>query len=113
MAKNESKILIFGGTGYIGRYMVMASLKLGHPTYVFSRPYSNKTELLAKFQSMGAIIVKVGKLNIYTLLVVLSTVVFLKNYYKKLWMCSVFCCFCRRNFKNTRSLFRCLEKLMW
>ncbi|PIN09301.1 Eugenol synthase [Handroanthus impetiginosus] len=58
MEKNESKILIFGGTGYVGSYMVKASLKLGHPTYVFSRPNSNKIEVLNEFQSMGAIIVK-------------------------------------------------------
>ncbi|KAL1533810.1 Eugenol synthase 1 [Salvia divinorum] len=60
MEKNESKnkILIVGGSGYIGSYMVKASLKLGHPTYVFSRPTSSKTNLLNHFQSLGAIIVK-------------------------------------------------------
>ncbi|KAI3459566.1 hypothetical protein Pfo_016229 [Paulownia fortunei] len=62
MEKNESKILIFGGTGYIGSYIVKASIKLGHPTYVFSRPNSNKTEMLNELQSMGAIIVK-GRLD--------------------------------------------------
>ncbi|XP_020547789.1 eugenol synthase 1-like [Sesamum indicum] len=51
--KNESKILVFGGTGYIGNYIVKASIKLGHPTYVFSRPNSNKTEMLNQLQSMG------------------------------------------------------------
>ncbi|KAL2231880.1 UNVERIFIED_CONTAM: Eugenol synthase 1 [Sesamum indicum] len=56
--KEESKILVFGGTGYIGSYMVKASIKLGHPTYVFSRPNSNKTEMLNQLQSMGAIVVK-------------------------------------------------------
>ncbi|KAL0360082.1 UNVERIFIED_CONTAM: Eugenol synthase 1 [Sesamum radiatum] len=55
--KNKSKILVFGGTGYIGSYMVKASIKLGHPTYVFSRPNSHKTEMLNQLQSMGAIIV--------------------------------------------------------
>ncbi|KAG8378427.1 hypothetical protein BUALT_Bualt08G0136200 [Buddleja alternifolia] len=58
MEKNESKILIFGGTGYIGSHMVKASIKLGHPTYVFTRPLSDKTALLNDFESMGAIIVK-------------------------------------------------------
>ncbi|XP_057793593.1 eugenol synthase 1-like [Salvia miltiorrhiza] len=58
MKQNESRILIFGGTGYIGSYMVKASIKLGHPTYVFTRPDSNKTDILTEFQSMGAIIVK-------------------------------------------------------
>lgn len=60
MARNENKILIMGGTGYIGSYMVKASIKLGHPTYVYSRPNSSKTELLNEFESMGAVIVKVG-----------------------------------------------------
>ncbi|CAK9149871.1 unnamed protein product [Ilex paraguariensis] len=46
MAREESKILIFGGTGYIGSYMVKASIKLGHPTYVYSRPNSTKIDLL-------------------------------------------------------------------
>ncbi|KAL8485949.1 hypothetical protein ACS0TY_028020 [Phlomoides rotata] len=62
MEKNGSKILIFGGTGYIGSYIVKASIKLGHPTYVFARPDSNKFGILDEFQSMGAIIVK-GRLD--------------------------------------------------
>ncbi|KAK6129636.1 hypothetical protein DH2020_036623 [Rehmannia glutinosa] len=60
--ESKSKILIFGGTGYIGSYMVKASIKLGHPTYVFSRPNSNKIEIINELQSMGAIIVK-GKID--------------------------------------------------
>ncbi|KAI4384141.1 hypothetical protein MLD38_009905 [Melastoma candidum] len=35
-----SRILIFGGTGYIGKYLVEASLSTGHPTYVYARPWS-------------------------------------------------------------------------
>ena len=53
MAGNDSKILIFGGTGYIGSYLVKASIKLAHPTYVYSRPNSTKTEVLNEFQSLG------------------------------------------------------------
>jgi N-acetyl-gamma-glutamylphosphate reductase len=30
-----SKILIFGGTGYTGKFMVKASVLLGHKTYVY------------------------------------------------------------------------------
>lgn len=59
MKQNESKILIFGGTGYIGSHMVKASIKLGNPTYVFTRPDSGKKDLIKEFQSMGAIIIKV------------------------------------------------------
>eukprot|EP00261_Vitis_vinifera_P033329 XP_019074572.1 PREDICTED: eugenol synthase 1 isoform X1 [Vitis vinifera] len=62
-----SSILIFGGTGYIGRCMVKASVKMGHPTYVYSRPttpqtHSSKIELLKEFQSMGVDIVQ-GELD--------------------------------------------------
>ncbi|KAK2972585.1 hypothetical protein RJ640_020138 [Escallonia rubra] len=55
-----SKVLIFGGTGYIGKHMVKASVKLGHPTYVYSRPNSAKTDLLEEFQSLGVTIVRGG-----------------------------------------------------
>nr|AYU75192.2 isoflavone reductase [Bulbophyllum morphologorum] len=40
MASEESKILIIGGTGYIGKHVVAASAKLGHPTFVLVRPSS-------------------------------------------------------------------------
>ncbi|KAL3641448.1 Eugenol synthase 1 [Castilleja foliolosa] len=56
--RDKSKILIFGGTGYIGSYIAKASIKLGHPTYVFSRPHSNKTQIINEFQLLGAFIVK-------------------------------------------------------
>ena len=39
----KSKILIFGGTGYIGKFMVKASIFLGHPTYVDARPITPQT----------------------------------------------------------------------
>nr|QRW27925.1 eugenol synthase 5 [Ocimum basilicum] len=57
-----SKILIFGGTGYLGKHLVRASIKLGHPTYVYSRPDSNKTDILDEFRSMGVTIIK-GMIN--------------------------------------------------
>ncbi|XP_058088377.1 isoeugenol synthase 1-like isoform X1 [Magnolia sinica] len=51
----QSKILIIGATGYIGKYMLKASLSMGHPTYVYSRPTSDpsKLELLQELESMG------------------------------------------------------------
>ncbi|KAJ0024108.1 hypothetical protein Pint_07285 [Pistacia integerrima] len=62
-----NKILIFGGTGYIGKYMVKASVSLGHKTYVYARPISEKTslsklQLQKEFQSLGVIIVQ-GELD--------------------------------------------------
>jgi len=32
-----SKILLIGGTGYIGKFMVEASAKAGHPTFLLIR----------------------------------------------------------------------------
>nr|CAH1428875.1 unnamed protein product [Lactuca virosa] len=52
-----SKILIIGGTGYIGRYLVEASLKEGHPTFILTRPSATndeeKTNCLKDFKSRG------------------------------------------------------------
>ena len=33
----KSKILIIGGTGYIGKYIVEESAKVGHPTFALVR----------------------------------------------------------------------------
>ncbi|KAE8694418.1 Isoeugenol synthase 1 [Hibiscus syriacus] len=56
----KSKIMIFGGSGYLGQYMVKASVSLGHPTFVYTRPpnssSSSKSLLLKEFQSMGVTI---------------------------------------------------------
>ncbi|KAE8655715.1 Isoeugenol synthase 1 [Hibiscus syriacus] len=53
-----SKILIFGGSGYLGKYMVKASVSLGHPTFVYTRsdPPTSKSLLLKEFESMGVTI---------------------------------------------------------
>ncbi|KAK1371348.1 Isoeugenol synthase 1 [Heracleum sosnowskyi] len=58
---SKSKILIFGGTGYLGTYMVKASVSDGHPTSVYGRPMksqqdSAKLDLLEEFRSMGVTI---------------------------------------------------------
>ncbi|XP_039039412.1 isoeugenol synthase 1-like isoform X2 [Hibiscus syriacus] len=55
----KSKIMIFGGSGYLGKYMVKASVSLGHPTFVYTRPLNSSTSkslLLKEFQSMGVTI---------------------------------------------------------
>ncbi|XP_048331232.2 eugenol synthase 1 isoform X3 [Ziziphus jujuba] len=61
-SEGKCKILIFGGSGYLGKYMVKASIFLGHPTYVYSRPPTAKTspskiDLLHEFQAMGVSII--------------------------------------------------------
>lgn len=54
-----NRILIVGGTGYIGKYMAKASVSLGYPTYVLVRPAtvaapnSFKAKLLQEFKDIG------------------------------------------------------------
>ncbi|MED6181184.1 Eugenol synthase 1 [Stylosanthes scabra] len=53
----KSKVLVVGGTGYIGKFIVNASLKAGHPTFVLVRESSishpHKSNLIQSFKSSG------------------------------------------------------------
>ncbi|KAJ4981163.1 hypothetical protein NE237_032000 [Protea cynaroides] len=53
----KSKILIIGGTGYIGKFIVEASFKSGHPTFVLVRQSTAsdlaKAKLLESFKNSG------------------------------------------------------------
>ncbi|CAH2080554.1 unnamed protein product [Thlaspi arvense] len=80
--EEKSKIMIIGATGYLGNYMVRASLSMGHPTFAYVRPLppppspppppppppsshsshalpnsNNKLLLLQEFRSMGVTII--------------------------------------------------------
>ncbi|XVE93278.1 hypothetical protein REPUB_Repub01dG0177000 [Reevesia pubescens] len=73
MGSEKSKILIFGATGYLGNYMVKASVSMGHFTYAYTRPLkpnedSSKLELLKEFESMGVCIIQ-GELDDHEMLV--------------------------------------------
>ncbi|XP_068314233.1 phenylcoumaran benzylic ether reductase Betv6-like [Pyrus communis] len=56
MAK-KSKVLIIGGTGYIGKFIVQASAKAGHPTFALIRETTGndpgKANLIEKFKNLG------------------------------------------------------------
>lgn len=56
-----AKILIIGGTGYIGKSIVKASAKSGHPTFALVREATasdpTKAELLEGFKSSGVTLV--------------------------------------------------------
>ncbi|KQJ91703.1 isoflavone reductase homolog [Brachypodium distachyon] len=58
----KSKVLIVGGTGYIGRRIVKASLAQGHPTYVLMRPdiglAVDKIQMILSFKAAGARVVE-------------------------------------------------------
>lgn len=53
----KSKILIIGGTGYIGKFVVEASAKSGHPTFLLVRESTqsdtSKSSLLESFKKSG------------------------------------------------------------
>ncbi|KAK4751724.1 hypothetical protein SAY87_020522 [Trapa incisa] len=57
----KSKILIVGGTGYIGKFVVEASAKSGHPTFALVRESTlsdpAKWKIIEGFKSLGVIIV--------------------------------------------------------
>ncbi|KAK6940500.1 NmrA-like domain [Dillenia turbinata] len=58
MAGEATRILIIGGTGYIGSYFVRASILLGYPTYIYSRHITantnpTKIHMLKEFESIG------------------------------------------------------------
>ncbi|KAH9725161.1 Phenylcoumaran benzylic ether reductase 1 [Citrus sinensis] len=63
----KPKILIFGGTGYLGKYMVKASVSSGHNTFVYARPVTensrpSKLEIHKEFQGIGVTIIE-GELD--------------------------------------------------
>ncbi|KAF5190448.1 Isoflavone reductase-like protein, partial [Thalictrum thalictroides] len=57
----KSKILFIGGTGYIGKFIVEASLKAGHPTFLLVRESSVsdpvKGKVIGDFKNSGATLV--------------------------------------------------------
>ncbi|KAJ6426895.1 hypothetical protein OIU84_022479 [Salix udensis] len=62
----KSKVLITGGTGYLGKRLVKASLGQGHETYVLYRPEIGvdieKVQMLLSFKKQGAHLVQ-GSFN--------------------------------------------------
>uniref|UniRef100_A0A803PKC9 (+)-lariciresinol reductase n=1 Tax=Cannabis sativa TaxID=3483 RepID=A0A803PKC9_CANSA len=57
----KSKVLIVGGTGYLGKRLVKASLEEGHETNVVHRPEANvdieRVQMLLSFKEKGAMLV--------------------------------------------------------
>ncbi|BAU00056.1 hypothetical protein LR48_Vigan06g047300 [Vigna angularis] len=54
----KSKILVLGGTGYLGKFIVKASTEAGHPTFVLVRENTvsnpEKSKLIETFKTSGA-----------------------------------------------------------
>ncbi|KAL8264552.1 hypothetical protein R6Q59_022682 [Mikania micrantha] len=57
----KSKILIIGGTGYIGKFIVEASAKAGHPTFVLVRESTlsdpSKSSVIDSFKNSGVTLI--------------------------------------------------------
>ncbi|KAI3762827.1 hypothetical protein L1987_53269 [Smallanthus sonchifolius] len=68
MAAEKSKILVIGGTGYIGKFVVEASVKAGHPTFALVRESTgdlNDQESLVKaIKRVDVVISPVGNMQI-------------------------------------------------
>ncbi|XP_027361677.1 bifunctional pinoresinol-lariciresinol reductase 2-like [Abrus precatorius] len=62
----KSRVLIIGGSGYLGKRLVKASLSEGHETYILHRPEMGveieKVQLLLSFKEQGAKLVS-GSFN--------------------------------------------------
>ncbi|KAL3697294.1 hypothetical protein R1sor_011370 [Riccia sorocarpa] len=62
MVDTKAKVLIIGATGFLGTYMVKASIKLGHPTFILVRSltYSDpaKAQLLKSFRDSGVTVLE-------------------------------------------------------
>ncbi|KAF5477870.1 hypothetical protein F2P56_004479 [Juglans regia] len=62
MATKSTKVLVVGGTGYLGRRIVTASLAHGYNTFVLQRPElgldADKVQLLLSFKKQGAVLVE-------------------------------------------------------
>ncbi|KAL0017148.1 hypothetical protein SO802_004217 [Lithocarpus litseifolius] len=61
MAPHKSKVLIIGGTGYIGKFIVEASAKAGHPTFALVRESTVsdpvKGKIVENFKNLGVTLV--------------------------------------------------------
>ncbi|KAJ0964424.1 hypothetical protein J5N97_029546 [Dioscorea zingiberensis] len=62
MDEKSSRVLVVGGTGYLGKRLVKASLANGHPTFVLHRPEVgvdiDKIQMLLSFKEQGAKLVQ-------------------------------------------------------
>ena len=68
---HKSKVLIIGGTGYIGKFIVEASAKSGHPTFALVRESTVsdpvKGKIVENFKNLGVTLLHVRILNFLSL----------------------------------------------
>ncbi|CAA7395499.1 unnamed protein product [Spirodela intermedia] len=59
----KSRVLVVGGTGYLGRRIVKASLAAGHPTFVLHRPEIGIDVEKASFSDHGSLVAAVRQVD--------------------------------------------------
>ncbi|CAA7395500.1 unnamed protein product [Spirodela intermedia] len=59
----KSRVLVVGGTGYLGRRIVNASLAAGHPTFVLHRPEIGMDVEKASFSDHGSLVAVVRQVD--------------------------------------------------
>ncbi|GAB4846638.1 hypothetical protein Ancab_025644 [Ancistrocladus abbreviatus] len=61
----KSRILIIGGSGYIGKYIAEASAKAGHPTFALLREATisnpSKSSLIQSFRNHGVLMIQANE----------------------------------------------------
>ncbi|KAI5402450.1 hypothetical protein KIW84_050172 [Lathyrus oleraceus] len=67
---NLSKILLIGGTGYIGKFIAEASVKAGHPAFVLTRESTltnpAKSSIINKFKDLSVnLVILRTKMDLY------------------------------------------------
>lgn len=64
----KSKILIIGGTGYIGKFVIQASVNAGHPTFALVRESTVadpvKGKLIQDFKNSGVTLIYVCPISL-------------------------------------------------
>uniref|UniRef100_A0A803NN41 NmrA-like domain-containing protein n=1 Tax=Cannabis sativa TaxID=3483 RepID=A0A803NN41_CANSA len=63
MGEEKSKVLIIGGTGYIGKFVVEASAKAGHPTFALGDLYEHES-LVKAIKQVDVVISTVGHMQV-------------------------------------------------
>lgn len=91
MADQKSRILIIGGSGYLGKYIVGASAKAGHPTFALVRESTLsdpvKGKLIENFNNLGVTLLHVHTLILFTLSLIASVYICVR-WALYVWLCS-------------------------
>ena len=94
MAAEKSKVLIIGGTGYIGKFVVEASVKAGHPTFALVRQSTVsdpvKGKLVEHFKTLGVTLLIVRHLPPHDLNFISHFYIKKKNLYMHAFCCVLF-----------------------